>query len=82
MIKMRELSEEARGILVKAIPANQRFTSKDEDFIKLYQEFMKETKYAYAGEGSFDRFQLAVLTMKRKIGPLYYKSSIDGIMEK
>jgi hypothetical protein len=82
MIRLRELSEEARGILVKAIPANQRFTSRDEDFVKLYQDFMKETNYAYAGEGSFDRFQLAVLTMKRKMGTLYYKSNIEEIMEK
>ena len=83
MIELMSLDEEARGILVKAIPHQAGgFSSEDKEYFKLYAEFMKATNYKYAGEGSFDRFQCAVVGMKRKLKRLTYKNSLEEVWYK
>ena len=45
MILLKDLSDEARGTLVKAIPLyRQDEFWEDKDYIKLYQDFMAQTK--------------------------------------
>ena len=85
MIQLDGISEDARSILVKAIP-HQRggFTSEDKEYFQLYHDFMKATNSKFVGEGSFNRFQVAVEGMRRKMKTLTYKDSgsIEGAMYK
>ena len=52
--------------------------------IQLYHDFMKATNSKFVGEGSFNRFQVAVEGMRRKMKTLTYKDngSIEGAMYK
>ena len=72
VINLKNLSDEARSILVEAIPLNTN-SATDEKLVELYLKFMKETDYKYEGEHSFNRFQGAVLGMKRAKKTLTYK---------
>lgn len=83
IIDLTALSEEARGILVKAIP-HQRggFTSEDKDYYRLYNDFQKATNYKYMGEGSFNKFQVAVEGMRRRQRSLNYKGDLESQMLK
>lgn len=83
MIDLMTLSEDARGVLVKAIPHQAGgFSSEDKEYFKLYEEFMRATNWKYNGEGSFEKFQCAVVGMKRKLKTLTYKNSLEEIMLK
>ena len=83
MINLNNVSEEARGILVEAIPYNHLINSTDREIYELYEKFQKATGRKYVGDGSFKRFQGAVLGMKRKLKTLTYKDgNLDGIMLK
>lgn len=72
VINLKNLSDEARTILVEAIPYNTN-SATDEKLVDLYLKFMKVTNYKYEGEKSFNRFQGAVLGMKRAKKTLTYK---------
>ena len=79
MIKLDDISKEARTILVEAIPY-QGGASKE--LTKLFLDFQKETNRKYLGnegDGSFNRFQVAVELMKRKLTTLTYKQDGSGI---
>lgn len=74
MINLKELSEEARGILVKAIPLyRQENFWEDAEYIKLYQDFLGATKSTKSPPG-FNKFNGAILGMKRKLPFLSYKT--------
>jgi len=76
MIPLSGISEEARTILVKAIPYQKGgFNAEDKDYFQLYNDFQIETKHKYVGPGSFNRFQAAVLGMSRRIKTLTYKGT-------
>ena len=76
MIPLGGISEEARTTLVKAIPYQQGgFTSEDTEYFQLYTDFQTQTRHKYVGEGSFNRFQAAVLGMSRRIKTLTYKGT-------
>ncbi len=76
LIPLAGISEEARTILVKAIPYQKGgFNAEDTEYFQLYQDFQKETRHKYVGPGSFNRFQAAVLGMSRKIKTLTYKGT-------
>ena len=73
MIKLKDLSSEARGILVKAIPLYRKEEFwEDKEYIKLYQEFLGATKSVDNPPG-FNKFNLAILQMKRAMPILTYK---------
>jgi hypothetical protein len=78
IIKLDNLSEKARGILVEAIPHQSNgISSTDTKYYDLYQDFQSETGGKYVGEDSFNYFQVAVLGMKRKLKTLTYKDNRD-----
>mgnify|MGYP001394096012 CR=1 FL=1 len=75
MIDLWDLSVEARGALVNAIPHYKKEGFyKDKNFLDCYQEFNKETNNRYLHLG-FDGFRGAVLGMKRKMPNLTYKQN-------
>lgn len=75
LIPLNGISEEARSILVKAIPHQKGgFNAQDKEYFQLYNDFQIETKHKYVGPGSFNRFQVAVEGMARKIKTLSYKT--------
>ncbi len=84
LIPLANISEEARGTLVKAasfahIPFNDRVHNKE--YLDLYHKFQEQThnEFAYkSGEDtgeSFSRFEVAAIRLKRKIATLYYKDA-------
>ena len=76
MIPLGGISEEARTILVKAIPYQKGgINAEDKEYFQLYNDFQIETRHKYVGDGSFNRFQTAVLGMSRKIKTLTYKGT-------
>jgi len=78
MIKLKDLSNDARGILVKAIPLYQQNEFwEDQEYIKLYQEFLGETKTIDNPPG-FNQFNGAILGMKRAMKTLTYKDYDKG----
>lgn len=78
MIKLKDLSSEARGILVKAIPLYRKKEFwEDKEYIKLYQEFLGATKTVDNPPG-FNKFNLAILQMKRAMPILTYKDYNKG----
>lgn len=82
-IKLNEISEEARSVLVEAIPLQAAKDIRNDNYQDCYQRFMKETNFRFVGEGSFERFQLAVIGMRRRLKTLTYKGqSFPDIMTK
>ena len=78
MIKLKDLSNDARGILVKAIQLyRQSEFWEDKEYIKLYQESLGETKTVDNPPG-FNKFNAAVLGMKRAMKTLTYKEHAVG----
>ena len=86
LVDLVSISEEARGILVKAagfnhLDFNERMLN--EDYLKLYHDFQKATHYKYKhNEGedvgkSFDRFQVGATRMSRRLATLNYKQDGD-----
>ena len=79
MILLKDLSEEARGTLVKAIPLyRQKEFWEDKEYIKLYQDFMTQTKTVKEPIG-FNQFNRLCLAMKRslKINPYTKENSVE-----
>ena len=91
MIKLRDLSPKARGILLKAIPY-QKLPSpaNNPEYLQLFKDFQKETKFAYLNNpesgklDGFNRFEVAVIEMRRKQNVLEYdaKREHDGLVYK
>ena len=76
MIELKDLSEEARGILKKAIPYySQKDFYQNEKYLELYKDFLGATNTT-SNPYSFNEFNTAILRYKRWI-PLTYKSTND-----
>lgn len=76
MINLLDLSDGARGVLVEAIPLQAAKDVRNAKYQDCYQRFMKETDFRYVGEGSFERFQMAVIGMRRRMRTLTYKGQM------
>ena len=76
LINLKDLSSEARGILVKAKTLQGKDQEYTKEYEQLYMDFMKYTNHRFIGDGSFNDFQVAVTRMKR-ITALEYKAELD-----
>ena len=79
MIRLGDLSSEARGILAKAIPYQKlEAPLSNQEYIRLFHDFQKATNFSYLknpedGElDGFNRFQCAVVDMSRSMKTLDY----------
>ena len=83
-IEMKDLSEDAHGILAKAAVLQGKGDLKDEKYLDLYQEFQKATNFRYLNQekagDSFESFRCAVLNYKRKRKPLFFKTELGEVM--
>lgn len=74
MIELKDLSEDARGILKKAIPYySQKDFYQNEKYLELYKDFLAATNTT-SNPYSFNEFNTAILRYKRWI-PLTYKNA-------
>mgnify|MGYP001259935184 CR=1 FL=1 len=95
MVRLEDISEDARGLLVKAhayrtMPWAERI--QDKGYLDLYTEFLRETRGAYKtkseefGGESLSRFEVAITRMDRRIKTLNYKNAehqgFDDLMRK
>ena len=78
-IRLQNLSDKARGILLKAgqIQSTGQVKADNTDYLKLYQDFHEETGMAYSTSAGWEdpaeSFKCAALAMKRKSNTLNYK---------
>ena len=78
MIELKNLSEEARATLKKAIPYySKEDFYQDEKYLELYKDFLMQTR-AMGVKVSFNDFNTAILRYKRWM-PLVYKG--EGLDE-
>ena len=83
MIKLRDLSREARGILAKAIPYQKlEAPTSNKDYMQLFQDFQKATNFTYLKDedgntDGFNRFQCAVVDMRRSMKTLEYDAKTE-----
>ena len=82
MINHRNISQEARDFLLKAVPHQaSQGNPHTKEYYKLFAEFMTATHHRYTGDGAMNRFNCAVLDAKRN--PTKFKSnSQDDVMRK
>ncbi len=91
LVDLNSISEEARGILVKASTfayMSDYEKTNNKEFMKLYEDFQAETNNRYLTKendevgGSFSRFMVAAIRMNRLLGKLYYKNENNAQYEK